>query len=265
MNFAHLHRMPGGSASRSARRLWAVSLPANGPAQRAARVGRDTDDARADARRRYLDRRQRLAGARSWRRTCRPTTISMVDAPADGGGGAGKPVDDIAFVKTGHRKRPQGSPVGARCVAAVEEARIEAIAEMLVTDHSGANAKLAKIAETKGWPVPARRRPPRRPPAPPVADFDAKWTAEMIAGHERSVALYRAQATGGEDKDLAQVCARHAADHRTPPGATQELAEMSATDNGEQHADHEDHQTTGHRRHRDPGGLVRGGARAASR
>ncbi len=24
----------------------------------------------------------------------------------------------------------------------------------------------------------------------------------MIAGHERSVALYRAQATGGDDKDL---------------------------------------------------------------
>jgi putative membrane protein len=73
---------------------------------------------------------------------------------------------------------------------------------MLVSDHASANAKLAKIAESKGWPIPAPRAPAAPPAGTAVANFDARWTAEMIAGHEKSVALYRAQATGGEDKDL---------------------------------------------------------------
>jgi putative membrane protein len=35
-------------------------------------------------------------------------------------------------------------------------------------------------------------------------DFDARWTAEMIAGHERAVALFSAEAKSGEDQDLRQ-------------------------------------------------------------
>ena len=42
----------------------------------------------------------------------------------------------------------------------------------------------------------------------------------MIAGHERSVALYRAQATSGEDKDLR----KYASD--TLPTIERHLAEL---------------------------------------
>ena len=75
---------------------------------------------------------------------------------------------------------------------------------MLVNDHSGANQRLSKIAESKQWPLPAP--PPRSAPPTGTAssDFDAKWTAEMIAGHERSKKLYHAEAQTGEDKDLRQ-------------------------------------------------------------
>jgi putative membrane protein len=64
---------------------------------------------------------------------------------------------------------------------------------------------LARLAVPTGGPVPA---PPAAAAAPPSGaasgDFDARWTAEMIAGHERSIALYRAQAQGGDDKDLRE-------------------------------------------------------------
>ncbi len=85
----------------------------------------------------------------------------------------------------------------------LQRPELKRIAEMLVSDHSGANARLAKIAEAKGWPLPAPADRPHRPPSGTASgDFDAKWTAEMIAGHERSIALYRAQAQGGEDQDV---------------------------------------------------------------
>jgi putative membrane protein len=147
--------------------------------------------------------------------------VINLDAPADTKGGAvGKPIEDVAFVK-------QATESGRKEVAAAREAlprlkspQLKRIAEMLVSDHGNANARLSKIAEAKGWPVPAPTA--AVPPAPGTAgsDFDAQWTADMIAGHERSVALYRAQARGGEDQDLR----KYASD--TLPTIEHHLAEL---------------------------------------
>ena len=147
--------------------------------------------------------------------------VINLDAPADTTGGAvGKPIDDVAFVK-------QATESGRKEVAAARDAlpqlknpQLKRVAEMLVRDHGSANARLSKIAEAKGWPVPAPAA--AVPPASGTAssDFDAKWTADMIAGHERSVALYRAQAQGGEDKDLR----KYASD--TLPTIEHHLAEL---------------------------------------
>ena len=129
-------------------------------------------------------------------------TSNTVDAPASGAVPVGKPIDDIQFVK-------QATESGRKEVTASQEAlpqlknpQLKQIAEMLASDHSNANARLSQIAEAKGWPVPAPSAASAPPTGTASSDFDAKWTAEMIAGHERSVALYRAQAAGGEDKDL---------------------------------------------------------------
>jgi putative membrane protein len=147
--------------------------------------------------------------------------FTSVDAPEDAAGGTvGKPIDDVAFVK-------QATESGRKEVAAAREAvpqlknpELKRIAEMLVSDHSNANARLSKIAEAKGWPVPAPQavEPPASGTA--ISNFDAKWTADMIAGHERSVALYRAQAQSGEDKDLR----KYASD--TLPTIEHHLAEL---------------------------------------
>jgi putative membrane protein len=147
--------------------------------------------------------------------------MSSIDAPADHAAGAvGKPIDDVTFVK-------QATQSGRKEVAAARDAlrqlknpELKRVAEMLVHDHSSANARLSKLAEAKGWPVPAPQAPP--PPASGTAssDFDAKWTADMIAGHERSVALYSAQARSGEDQDLR----KYATD--TLPTIQHHLAEL---------------------------------------
>jgi putative membrane protein len=146
---------------------------------------------------------------------------ATVDEPETGKGGVdGKPVDDLAFVK-------QASESGRKEVASAKEAlpqlqrpELKRIAEMLVTDHSGANAKLTQIAESKGWPLPAPQTSGTQASGSASGNFDAKWTAEMIAGHERSVALYRAQAQSGEDKDLRKYA------RETLPTIERHLAEL---------------------------------------
>jgi len=147
--------------------------------------------------------------------------MSAVDAPADAASGAvGKPIDDVAFVK-------QATESGRKEIAAARDAlpqlknpELKRIAEMLVNDHGNANARLSKIAEAKGWALPAPQA--AAPPASGTAssDFDTKWTADMIAGHERSVALYKAQARFGEDQDLR----KYASD--TLPTIEHHLAEL---------------------------------------
>jgi len=151
----------------------------------------------------------------------RPVAAATVDAPASGGAQVGKPVDDMQFVK-------QATENGRKEIHAAQEALLQLkdpdlrhIAEMLVNDHGGANERLSKLAEAKGWPVPGPAATESAPPAGTASgDFDARFTAEMIAGHERSAALYRAQAAGGEDKDLR----KYAKD--TLPTIEKHLAEL---------------------------------------
>lgn len=145
---------------------------------------------------------------------------AAVDSASDGGGTAGQPVDDITFVKKATESGRKEVNSARDALPQLQQPELKRIAQMLVSDHSGANERLAKIAEAKQWPLP----PPATPAAPPSgtasSDFDAKWTAEMIAGHERSVALYRAQAQGGEDKDLRKYASE------TLPTIERHLAEL---------------------------------------
>jgi putative membrane protein len=118
-----------------------------------------------------------------------------VDVPAgktpSDGKAAGKAVDDVSFVKKATESGRKEVASARDALPQLKNPGLKQIAEMLVQDHSKANAKLSSIAEAKGWPVPA---PQAAAPTPP----------EGAAGHERSVALYTAQAQGGQDKDLRQ-------------------------------------------------------------
>jgi putative membrane protein len=133
----------------------------------------------------------------------RGDVISKIDAPASGAAPVGKPLDDMQFVKQATESGRMEIRAAQEALPQLKDPALKQVAEMLVGDHGGANERLGKLAETKGWPVPGPAAPMSAPPSGTASsDFDAKFTAEMIAGHERSVALYRAQAAGGEDKDL---------------------------------------------------------------
>jgi putative membrane protein len=130
--------------------------------------------------------------------------ISAVDASRPTTGGeSGKLVDDLTFVARATESGRKEIESAREALPQLRDPELKRLAEVLVDHHGDANARLSRIAEEKGWPVPALHRGSHAPAAGTAsADFDARWTAEMIAGHERSAALYRAQAQTGEDKDL---------------------------------------------------------------
>jgi putative membrane protein len=128
--------------------------------------------------------------------------VSSVDAPAGAEKTAGKPIDDVQFVRQAAERGRHEIQAARDALPQLHDPGLKEIAGMLVADHGDAHAKLARIAESRGWPLPAAKTPAAPPSGTSAADFDAKWTAEMIANHERTVALYRAQASGGEDREL---------------------------------------------------------------
>jgi putative membrane protein len=176
--------------------VWAVSLPANNSAQALPEDGTQPASLYAT--------NTITAGSASlvplMAAEMEANHLAQFDASAKGGGGAD--VDDIAFVKQATESGRKEVRSARDALPQLKKPELKRIAEMLVTDHSGANAKLSKIAEAKGWPVPAPQANAAPPSGTAVPDFDAKWTAEMIDGHERSIALYRAQAQSGEDEEL---------------------------------------------------------------
>jgi len=145
---------------------------------------------------------------------------TTVDAPATSGGDVGKPIDDITFVRKATESAYKEVNSAKEAIPQLTQPDLKRMAEMLVTDHSSANARLAKIAEGKHWPVPPAPATGAPPSGTASTNFDATWTADMIAGHERSVAMYRAEAQSGEDSDLRNYA------RETLPTIEHHLAEL---------------------------------------
>jgi putative membrane protein len=129
---------------------------------------------------------------------------SSIDAPAERSGGTlRKPLDDLSFVRQATETGRREADAAREALPQLKNPELKRIAEMVSTDHHETNVELARIANDRGWPLPAARKATAAPPSGTASgDFDARWTADMIAGHERTLALYRAQAQSGEDKDL---------------------------------------------------------------
>ncbi|HET7812413.1 MAG TPA: DUF4142 domain-containing protein [Steroidobacteraceae bacterium] len=143
------------------------------------------------------------------------------ESPAtDTSGVVGKPVDDIGFVRQATESGRKELEAARDAQPRLKDPRLRELAGMLARDHGAANDRLSKLAESKGWPLPAPHAPAPVSAAGSSADFDARFTAAMIAGHEKSLALYRAQARNGDDRDLRRFASE------TLPTIEHHLAEL---------------------------------------
>jgi len=129
-----------------------------------------------------------------------------VDVPADrNASSVGKPLDDVSFFREATENGREEVAAARDALPQLKRPELKHIAEMLVDDHSQATERLTHLAASKGWPIPGPQAAAVAAPPPAgtaSGDFDTRWTAQMIDGHERSLALYRGQAQAGEDKDL---------------------------------------------------------------
>jgi putative membrane protein len=129
--------------------------------------------------------------------------VSTLDAATPSGGQVvGKPIDDLNFVARASENGRRVEHAARDALFQLQDPQLKRVAEKLARDRTDANTRLSKIAEDKMWPLPPGTRQDSPPAGSASLDFDAKWIADMIAAQERGVALYSAQAQGGEDQDL---------------------------------------------------------------
>ena len=165
---------------------------------------------------------------------------AAVDAPAGGGGGQSD--DDIAFVR-------QATENARKEVQSARDALLQLKNPELIRSrrNAGERSQRRECNACRRSPRPNNGRYPLRrlQTAPPSgtasSDFDAKWTAEMIAGHERSMSAVQRRGAGRRGPGR---CASTRAT-RCRPSSTIWLnfGDCRNDQRGEQNADHEDHQT----------------------
>jgi putative membrane protein len=114
----------------------------------------------------------------------------------------GKPLDDLSFVRLATENGRKEASAARYALPQLTKPEFKRVAEMMFSDGNDASQRLFNLVEQKQWPVPGPRAEAAPAAGTASGDFDTAWTAEMIASQERSLALYRAQAATGEDKDL---------------------------------------------------------------
>jgi putative membrane protein len=130
--------------------------------------------------------------------------IALEASLPTGSAAKGRPIDDITFLARAAESGRQEAQSARDALPQLHDPDLRRVAESLANDRGDANVKLTKLAEAKLWPVPQTAPAGALPTGTASPDFDAKWTTDMISAHERALVLYRAQAQGGEDKDLRQ-------------------------------------------------------------
>jgi putative membrane protein len=114
---------------------------------------------------------------------------------------------DIEFVnKAGHDNLAE-QQTGQLAATQGESPEVRAFGERMVADHGKAYQALKQAAAKSEALVPAQPTSEQAKAAETLqalegAAFDQKYAQMMVAEHEKAVALFRAQSTGGSDPDL---------------------------------------------------------------
>lgn len=92
-------------------------------------------------------------------------------------------------------------------------AKVKALGEMMVKDHSKANDELKKWAETAGYTLPTSLDADKQKEyddlkAKKDAEFDKKYTDLMVSDHKKDVEEFKEQASEGKEASLKSFASK---------------------------------------------------------
>ena len=105
--------------------------------------------------------------------------------------------------------------LGKMAAAKGSDSQVKDFGNMMVTDHSKANAELMSIAKAKNITLPAGLDAEHQAKSDSLSklsgkDFDKAYVAAMIEGHKKTLALMQSEAANGKDAELKAFAAKTA-------------------------------------------------------
>jgi putative membrane protein len=133
-------------------------------------------------------------------------------AAAAGTTGYGTSTDAAFMAKAGGDGMAEVE-VGRLAVDKATSADVKAFAQMMVDDHSKANAELTSLASQKSVTLPAEPPPAAKAAKDHLsslsgAAFDKAYMDHMVKDHEKAVALFSKEASGGKDAETRDWAAK---------------------------------------------------------
>lgn len=97
--------------------------------------------------------------------------------------------------------------MGQLAATNASDAKVKALGEMMVKDHSKANDELKKWAATAGYTLPtgldaAKQKEYDDLKAKKGAEFDKKYTDLMVSDHKKDIEEFKKEASEGKDASL---------------------------------------------------------------
>lgn len=94
-----------------------------------------------------------------------------------------------------------------------QNAEVKKYSNQMIQDHTNANAELKQLAAKKGVTLPTELDKDHKDIKEKLtsvsgAEFDKDYVTAMVADHEKSVSLFKAQADGGTDADAKAFAAK---------------------------------------------------------
>jgi putative membrane protein len=96
--------------------------------------------------------------------------------------------------------------LGRLAIDRASSSDVKSFAQMMVDDHSKANGELTGLAAQKSVTLPSEPPPPAKAAKDHLsslsgAAFDKAYMDHMVKDHEKAVALFSKEASGGKDPD----------------------------------------------------------------
>ncbi len=115
--------------------------------------------------------------------------------------------DPASFVKMAAQMGMTEVEVAKLAARKGQDEQVREFAQRMIQDHSTANKELAGLAQRKGWSVPTSLDSEHQAVVQKLstksgADFDGAYSKQMMADHEKTVALFES-ASRSSDAELA--------------------------------------------------------------
>lgn len=138
---------------------------------------------------------------------CVVLTASAALTKAQDKAGKSQPVTDPQFVLKASEDGLAEVNHGLLAAQRASSPEVKQFAQRMVKDHEKANKELLDLANTKGFKVASDMGAKHQAMQDRLtklsgADFDRHYMQHMVDGHEKTVALFKAETKSGKDEGL---------------------------------------------------------------